>query len=49
VNGPCEAREADIGVAGGDGCSVLFKKGEILRKVSEEDIVKELLDEINKI
>lgn len=49
VNGPGEAREADIGVAGGDGCGVLFKKGEILRKVSEEDIVKELLDEINKI
>ncbi len=49
VNGPGEAREADIGVAGGDGCGVLFKKGEILRKVSEEDIVKELLDEIEKI
>ncbi len=49
VNGPGEAREADIGVAGGDGCGVLFKKGEILRKVSEEDIVKELLDEIDKI
>lgn len=49
VNGPGEAREADIGVAGGDGCGVIFKKGEILRKVSEEDIVKELLDEIEKI
>lgn len=49
VNGPGEAREADIGIAGGDGCAVLFKKGEILRKVSEKDIVKELLDEINKI
>ena len=49
VNGPGEAREADIGIAGGDGCAVLFKKGEILRKVSEEDIVKELLDELNKI
>ncbi len=49
VNGPGEAREADIGVAGGDGCGVLFKKGEILRKVSEEDIVKALLDEIEKI
>ena len=49
VNGPGEAREADIGIAGGDGCAVLFKKGEILRKVSEADIVKELLDELNKI
>lgn len=49
VNGPGEAREADIGIAGGDGCAVLFKKGEILRKVSEKDIVKELLNEIEKI
>lgn len=49
VNGPGEAREADIGIAGGDGCAVLFKKGEILRKVSENDIVKELLSEIDKI
>ncbi len=49
VNGPGEAREADIGVAGGDGCGVLFKKGEILRKVPEEEIVSALLDEIDKI
>ncbi len=49
VNGPGEAKEADIGIAGGDGCAVLFKKGEILRKVSEEDILKELLEEINRI
>ncbi len=49
VNGPGEAKEADIGVAGGDGCGVIFKKGEILRKVSEEEIVGALLDEINKI
>ncbi len=49
VNGPGEAREADIGVAGGDGCGVLFKKGEILRKVPEEDIVTELLKELEKI
>ncbi len=46
VNGPGEAREADIGIAGGDGCAVLFKKGEILRKIKEEDIVDELLKEI---
>ena len=49
VNGPGEAREADIGIAGGDGCAVLFKKGEILRKVPENEIVKELLCEIDKI
>ena len=49
VNGPGEAREADIGVAGGDGCGVIFKKGEILRKVPETEIVKALLDEIDKI
>ncbi len=49
VNGPGEAREADIGVAGGDGCGVIFKKGEVLRKVPEEDIVSELLKELDKI
>lgn len=49
VNGPGEAREADIGIAGGDKCAVIFKKGEILRKVSEEDIVPELLREIEKL
>ena len=46
VNGPGEAKEADIGVAGGDGCGMLFKHGEVLRKVKEEDIVEELLKEI---
>lgn len=49
VNGPGEAKEADIGVAGGDGCGVLFRKGEILRKVPEQDIVSELLKELEKI
>jgi len=49
VNGPGEAREADIGIAGGDGCAVLFKKGEILRKIPEQDILKELLAEIDKL
>ena len=49
VNGPGEAKEADIGIAGGDGCAVLFKKGEILRKVSEDCIVSELLKEIEKL
>lgn len=46
VNGPGEAKEADIGIAGGDGCAIIFKKGEILRKVAEEDIITELLKEI---
>ncbi len=46
VNGPGEARGADIGVAGGDGEGLIFKKGEIVRKVREEDIVDELIKEI---
>lgn len=49
VNGPGEAREADIGIAGGDGCAVLFKKGEVIRKIKEENILEELLEEIRKL
>lgn len=49
VNGPGEAREADIGIAGGDGCALIFKKGEILRKVPEDSILDDLIAEINKI
>jgi len=49
VNGPGEAKEADIGVAGGNGCGVLFKKGEILRTVPEDCIVDELMNEIHKM
>ena len=49
VNGPGEAREADIGVAGGDGCGVIFKHGEVLKKVAEDEIVDELLKEIEKM
>ncbi len=49
VNGPGEAREADIGIAGGDGCGLIFKKGEIIRKVPEEKLVEELLLEIEKM
>lgn len=48
VNGPGEAREADIGVAGGNGEGILFRHGEILRKVPEENIVQALLEEIEK-
>ena len=46
VNGPGEAREADIGIAGGIKEGLLFKKGEIVRKVKQEDIVEELEKEI---
>lgn len=46
VNGPGEAREADIGIAGGIGEALLFKKGKLVRKVPEEKIVEELLKEI---
>lgn len=46
VNGPGEAKEADIGIAGGDGCGVLFKKGEIIRKVPESALYDALIEEI---
>lgn len=46
VNGPGEAREADLGVAGGNGEGLIFRKGEIVRKVPEERIVEELLKEM---
>lgn len=46
VNGPGEAREADIGVAGGVGEALLFKRGEILKKIKEKDIISELIREI---
>lgn len=49
VNGPGEAREADIGIAGGDGCGLLFKHGEIIRKIPEEHLLDEFLDEIEKM
>ena len=49
VNGPGEAKEADIGVAGGDGCGVIFKRGEVLKKVNEDEIVTELLKEIDRM
>lgn len=49
VNGPGEAKDADIGIAGGDGCAVLFKKGEVIGKIAESDIVKTLISEIDKM
>lgn len=49
VNGPGEAKEADIGVAGGKGEGLIFKKGEILRKVPESELLSELMKEIEKL
>lgn len=49
VNGPGEAREADIGIAGGVGEGLLFKKGEIIRKIKEDRLVTELIEEIKKM
>lgn len=49
VNGPGEAKEADIGIAGGDGYGIIFKKGKFFKKVEEENLVTELISEINKM
>ena len=46
VNGPGEAREADAGVAGGRGDAVLFRRGEIIRKIGEDEIISALISEI---
>ena len=49
VNGPGEARAADIGVAGGKGIGLIFKKGEVIRKVPEAQIVEALMEEVEKL
>ncbi len=49
VNGPGEAREADIGIAGGKGEALLIKKGEVIKKLPEEGLISALIDEINKM
>ena len=46
VNGPGEAKEADIGIAGGKGEGIIFKKGEVIKKCKEEDLIEELMKEI---
>jgi (E)-4-hydroxy-3-methylbut-2-enyl-diphosphate synthase len=46
VNGPGEAREADVGIAGGDGVGILFKKGRVVKKFPQERLVRELLDAV---
>ena len=48
VNGPGEAREADLGIAGGKGEGLLFRKGKIIRKIKGDSLVEELIEEINK-
>jgi (E)-4-hydroxy-3-methylbut-2-enyl-diphosphate synthase len=49
VNGPGEAAEADIGIAGGKGAGMLFKKGKVIRKIREAEFVPVLLEEIRKM
>lgn len=49
VNGPGEARDADIGIAGGNGEGLIFKKGEIIKKVPEDKLVEELMKEIETL
>lgn len=48
VNGPGEAREADIGIAAGKGVAILYRKGEVIKKVKEEEIVSVILEEVEK-
>jgi (E)-4-hydroxy-3-methylbut-2-enyl-diphosphate synthase len=49
VNGPGEAREADIGIAGGHGVGIIFKKGEIFKKVPEAELLPVFLEELDKL
>jgi len=49
VNGPGEAKDADIGIAAGKNCGILFKKGKIVKKISEKDFVKTLLQELQNL
>ena len=48
VNGPGEAKEADIGIAGGDGVGILFKKGQIVKKIPQDKLVQTLIEEIER-
>ena len=49
VNGPGEAREADVGIAGGKGVGLLFKHGEIVTKLSEAELADVLVKEVEEI
>ncbi len=48
VNGPGEAKEADIGIAGGDGTGILFKKGKLVKKIDQDKLLDVLLEEVEK-
>ena len=48
-NGPCEAREADVGVAGGDGCGILFVKGRQVKKLPYDALLPALLEYIEQL
>ncbi|MGX8691260.1 MAG: flavodoxin-dependent (E)-4-hydroxy-3-methylbut-2-enyl-diphosphate synthase, partial [Eubacteriales bacterium] len=49
VNGPGEAKNADIGIAGGNGVGLIFAKGEVIKKVPEEELIDALMEEIEKL
>ncbi len=49
VNGPGEARDADLGIAGGSGVGLIFRKGKIIRKIKEEELVDALVEEALKL
>jgi (E)-4-hydroxy-3-methylbut-2-enyl-diphosphate synthase len=49
VNGPGEAKEADVGIAGGDGFGILFKKGKVIKKVPQSQLVEELLKAVDEL
>ena len=49
VNGPGEAREADIGIAGGDGKGILFKKGEVVETLAQTELTSVLLQELDEL
>ena len=48
VNGPGEASEADIGIAAGKGVAILYRKGQVVKRVKEADIVQTILEEVEK-
>jgi (E)-4-hydroxy-3-methylbut-2-enyl-diphosphate synthase len=49
VNGPGEAREADVGIAGGRRGGLLFREGKVLRECLQEDLIQALMEEIEKM
>jgi (E)-4-hydroxy-3-methylbut-2-enyl-diphosphate synthase len=49
VNGPGEAKDADIGIAGGEGCGVIFKKGQVIKKVDEKELLHEFMKELSAL